>query len=400
MSEYREMFKRYLGHTSPEPRALEFHSAQGVFLITESGQKYLDLVSGYSVSNLGHCHPKIVEAVKNQAEKYMHQTVYGEYIQAPQVLLAQKLAQHLPAKLQCTYFVSSGSEAIETAMKLAKRYNQRKEIIYFQNAYHGSTQGAMSILGNENMKNAFLPLLPDCKELIFNNFNDLSKISNQTACVVIEPIQAEAGIVIPNQKYLSALRQKCDETGSLLIFDEIQTGFGRSGKLFAFEHFQVIPDILCLAKALGGGMPLGAVISSSELLNLFTFSPVLGHITTFGGHPVCAAAGLASLEVLFKEEIMDAVPEKTNIFVNFLDDNKYIKEIRHLGLLMAIEFHSEEICEKIRMNLLERNIIAESFLFSPASLRIAPPLTINKNECIWAANEINSAINTINHANL
>jgi acetylornithine/succinyldiaminopimelate/putrescine aminotransferase len=397
MPSHRELFFRYLGHTSTAPRALEFASAKGEYLIKENGEKFLDLVSGFSVSNIGHSHPKIVKAVQEQAALYMHQTVYGEFIQSPQLRLAEKLASLLPKNLDCTYFVNSGSESIETAMKLARRHTQSKQIIFFKNAYHGSTQGALSILGNEEMKSAFSPLIPECKELIFNDFEMISQISNETACVIIEPIQAEAGIILPLPGFLTAIRNRCNKTGTLLIFDEIQTGFGRTGKLFAFEKYNVVPDVLCLAKAMGGGMPLGAVISSSEILKKFTYEPMLGHITTFGGHPVCAAAGLAALEVLVDEKLLENVEAKAQIFYNILIKNQYIREIRMDGLLIAFDLDNENFAEEIRKELINQHIVVESFLFRPKALRITPPLIIQSEICQQSAIIIDTVINKIHH---
>src|SRR4030042_833612 len=310
----RQLFLQYIGQTSDIPLMLEIDRAEGILLFSADGRKYADLISGVSVSNIGHRNPDVIQAVKKQLDKHMHLMVYGEYIQAPQVKLAKLLAENLPSGLNCTYFVNSGSEAIEGAMKLAKRFTGRPEIIAFWNAYHGSSQGALSVLGGEEYKNSFRPLLPAITFLEFNNFPDLDKINKGTACVIIEPIQGEAGVRLPHEDFLEALREKCSETGALLIFDEIQVGFGRTGHLFSFQGWGVEPDILVLAKSLGGGLQLGAFISSHEILSAFKTKTALGHITTFGGHPVSCAAGLASLEVLLKGNIIEQVRKKEQLF--------------------------------------------------------------------------------------
>lgn len=379
MSTNRQLFLQHVGQTSPCPIGLEVKSADGIYIYDTSGKQYIDLVSGVSVSNLGHNHPDIVEAVKNQAEKYMHLMVYGEYIEAPQVQYAKKLTELLPSQLNALYYVNSGSEAIEAAMKLAKRYTNRSEIISFKNAYHGSTHGALSI-GDESLKNAYRPLLPMVNFLDFNDTVQLEKISTKTACVVIEPIQAEGGCILPQNDFLKKLHSRCKEVGALLIFDEIQMGFGRTGKLFAFEHYDIVPDILCIAKAMGGGMPIGGVVSDKKILDAFTNNPMLGHITTFGGHPVSAAAALASLDILNKEDIISSVETKGLRFVEALKDLPQIKEIRHKGLFIAVELHSEEVFEQYMHKAFELGVINDAFLFYKKTFRITPPLNITWDE--------------------
>jgi acetylornithine/succinyldiaminopimelate/putrescine aminotransferase len=380
MPSHRQLFFEYLGLPSSRPLGLEISSALGIYLFSPDGKKYIDLVSGVAVSNLGHQHPEIIQAVKDQTDRYMHLMVYGELIQSPQVKLAATLAGVLPPQLQSTFFVSSGSEAIEGAMKLAKRFTCRTEVIAFRNAYHGGTHGALSIAGNEDLKNSFRPLLPDINFLDFNNFKDLSRISGKTACVVAESIQAEAGIILPEDKFLESLRRRCSETGALLILDDIQMGMGRTGKMFSFEHFGIIPDILCLAKAFGAGMPLGAFISSKEIMRSLTHDPELGHITTFGGHPVSCAAALASLNYLTSKKIYETVENKAVLFIKRLSDQPLIKAIRHKGLMLGVELDSPESVLKLINVFLENGLIADSFLFHPQAFRIAPPLIITEEE--------------------
>ncbi len=388
----RQLFFQHVALPSQEPLALEIERAEGIYMYSPKGEKYIDLVSGVSVSNIGHCHPKVVEAVKKQASQYMHLMVYGEYIQSPQVKLAEKLISLLPSNLDSVYFVNSGSEAIEGALKLAKRHTKRSEIIAFKNAYHGGTHGALSILGNEKLKYAFRPLLPDIRHLDFNNFEQFNQITENTACVVIEPVQAEAGIILPEEGYLQAIRKRCDEVGAVLIFDEIQMGFGRSGKLFCFENEQVVPDILCLAKGMGGGMPIGAFIASKQMMNQLTFNPALGHITTFGGHPVCAAAALANLEVLLEEKLSEQANIKGQLFIEKLSTVQAIKEIRIRGLMLAIDFKDAETNDKVVENLLNDGLIVDRFLFHPTSFRIAPPLIITEKEIAEISERVISCI--------
>jgi acetylornithine/N-succinyldiaminopimelate aminotransferase len=391
----RQLFLQHIGQTSDLPLMLEIESAEGIWLFSPDGRKYADLISGVSVSNIGHRHPHVIQAIKNQLDKHMHLMVYGEYIQAPQVKLAKLLADNLPSELNCTYFVNSGSEAIEGALKLAKRYTGRAEIIAFRNAYHGSTQGALSVMGGEEYKNSFRPLLPAITFLEFNNRSDLGKINTDVACVIIEPIQGEAGVRMPHDGFLKALREKCSETGTLLILDEIQTGFGRTGQLFSFRDRGIEPDILVLAKSLGGGLPLGAFISSRETLSAFKTNPVLGHITTFGGNPVSCAAGLASLEVLLKGDIISQVSGKEQLFRENLV-HPLIKEIRGKGLLLAVETGDKEITGRVIRKGLENGIVLDNFLFCDTALRISPPLTITKDEILEVCRMLRETLESVN----
>lgn len=385
----------YVAQTSDSPLMLEVERAEGVYLLGPKGEKYLDLISGISVSNVGHSHPRVVEAVTQQASRYMHLMVYGEIIQSPQVQLASRLTKILPETLNSVYFVNSGSEAVEGALKLAKRFTGKAEIVSFKNAYHGSTHGALSVMGNEDQKRAFRPLLPDVKHLQFNSIDDLEQITEKTACVIVEPIQGEAGIVVPKNDFLKELRRQCDKTGALLIFDEIQTGLGRTGKLFAFEQFGVIPDILLLAKALGGGMPLGAFISSREIMRSLTNNPVLGHITTFGGHPVSCAASLAATDVLLDENLIDCVNTKETILKNIIGEHPMVKEIRSFGLFMAVELGSFNKVQKLIKYGVEHGFIVDWFLFCNTAVRVAPPLVITEDECRLAAAMIVEGLNEI-----
>ncbi|MCD6092014.1 MAG: aspartate aminotransferase family protein [Bacteroidales bacterium] len=376
----RQLYYQHLAVPANVPEALEIIKAEGIYLFTDKGEKYVDLVSGVSVSNIGHRHPKVVEAIKKQVDSYMHLMVYGEFIQSPQVQLAGKLAENLPANLDAVFLVNSGSEAIEGAMKLAKRSTGRSEIIAFKNAYHGGTQGALSILGNEELKYAFRPLLPDIRFLAFNNFEDLSQITKKTAAVVVEAIQAEAGIILPKLGYLKAMRERCTEVGCELILDDIQMGFGRTGKLFSFENYDFIPDIITLAKGMGGGMPIGGFVSSKEKMNLLHSQPTLGHITTFGGHPVSAAAALASLEVLTETDLIQQADKKGKRFADAILGHPLVKEIRQIGLMLAVELINEESATQAMAKLFSNRLIVDQFLFNRNSFRIAPPLTITLEE--------------------
>jgi acetylornithine/succinyldiaminopimelate/putrescine aminotransferase len=391
----RELFFRYLGLPSHQPLGLEIDHAEGIYIYDASGKKYLDLVSGISVNNLGHRHPAVIRAIEDQLKKYLHLNVYGEFIQSPQVKLAQKLVSVLPDNLDSVFLVNSGSEAIEGAMKLAKRYTRRTEVVAFHNAYHGSTQGALSILGNEILKNAFRPLIPDIRFLEFNNFRDLEKISEKTACVVSETIQAEAGIILPEQGFLESLHARCKKTGTLLIIDDVQMGFGRTGKLFSFEHFNFVPDILVLAKAMGGGMPVGAFIASKKIMDTLADHPELGHITTFGGHPVCCAAALANLEVLLSDDMIPQAEKKGAILEEQISSHPMIKNIRRKGLILGIEVNDAGKRNKLTEILLKNGIIIDWFLFHPCTFRIAPPLTITEEECRSAGDLVIKSLNEI-----
>jgi acetylornithine/succinyldiaminopimelate/putrescine aminotransferase len=384
-----------MGLPSKKPLAIEVDYAEGIYFYDEKGKRYTDLVSGVAVSNVGHRHPEVLKAIHRQLDKYMHMMVYGEYIQSPQVKLAHKLVQQLPDTLEAVYFVNSGSEAIEGALKLAKRSTGRSEIIAFKNAYHGGTAGALSILGNEKLKFAFRPLLPDIRFLEFNNIEMLEEISAKTACVVLECIQAEAGIILPTDTFLQKLRARCTETGTLLIIDDIQMGFGRTGKLFSFEHFHIIPDILCLAKAMGGGMPAGAFISSRKLMDKLTYQPSLGHITTFGGHPVSCAAALAGLELILDEDLPAEANKRGEEFYQLLKDHQAIKEIRKKGLMMAVELFNEEQTNRLVQYFLEAGLVTDRFLFMPAAFRIAPPLNISTMQVEETAATIISSLDKL-----
>jgi acetylornithine/N-succinyldiaminopimelate aminotransferase len=393
MENLRQFFFRHVAQTSPSPLSLEIKSASGIHLTDVNGKTYVDLISGISVSSLGHNNPKINEAIKKQMDAHQHLMVYGEFIQSSQVLLAKKLADLLPGNLSNVFFLNSGSEAVEGALKLAKRYTGRSEIISFDNAYHGSTHGALSVCGNEELKNSFRPLLPDIRILAFNSIKQLEQISNKTACVIIEPIQGEAGVRVANKDFLSALRKRCNETGTLLIYDEIQTGMGRSGKLFAFEHEQIVPDILLLGKAFGGGMPLSAFISSNEIMSSLTHNPVLGHITTFGGHPLSCAASLAALEVLTSGNLIEEALQKEKVFRKHLQ-HSLIKEIRGKGLILSLQFQSEEMNRAVIDECIQRGVLVDWFLFAPDCMRICPPLIISEEEIIHSCSVIIESINS------
>jgi acetylornithine/N-succinyldiaminopimelate aminotransferase len=375
----RQLFLQYLGQTSHSPLLLEINRANGVYLYGPDGQKYIDLVSGVSVSNTGHHNPRVIRAARDQIDSYMHLMVYGEFIQGPQVKYAEYLVENLPDGLDSCYFVNSGSEAVEGALKLAKRYTHKSHIVYFKNGYHGSTHGALSVQGSEKYRNAFRPLLPDTFQIDFNNFGALDLIDDRTACIIVEPIQAEAGVILPVDNYLTRLREKCTQMKALLIFDEIQTGFGRTGEMFALDKYRVVPDVLLLAKALGGGMPLGAFISSAEIMNSLSENPSLGHITTFGGHPVSCAAGLESMKVLSEEGLIKSCNQKSRLFREKLN-HKIIKEVRGEGLLLAVEITDPRYLSFIISKAPEFGLILDYFLFCQNAFRIAPPLIINEEQ--------------------
>jgi acetylornithine/succinyldiaminopimelate/putrescine aminotransferase len=375
----QEVFLHTMAQTSPYPFLIPIERAEGVYLISPDGKIYMDLISGIGVSALGHRHPHVIEAIKNQLDKHLHVMVYGEYIQSASNELAKKLTSLLPAQLNCSYFVNSGTEANEAALKLAKRYTGRTEIISCRKSYHGSTHGSLSVSGNEIKKQAFRPLLPDVRFIDFNKTADLEQITTRTACVIMETIQGDAGVRIPDKKYLQAVRKRCDETGALLILDEIQCGMGRTGKLFAFEHFDIVPDILTLAKAFGGGLPIGTFISSEEKMRSLSHDPILGHITTFGGNPVCCASALATLEVIDKENLLTTVERKGKLIEQLIKHPK-IKEVRRIGLMFAFDFESETVVNNIVNYAKEHGVICYWFLSHPYSFRIAPPLTITEDE--------------------
>ena len=375
----KKEFLHYQAQTTPHPLAMEISHAKGSYIYDTSGNKHLDFVAGVSACTLGHCHPRVVNAIKDQVDKYLHVMVYGEYIQEPAVALARLLAEHLPASLDTTYLVNSGTEAIEGSLKLARRATGRTEIFYAHNAYHGNTMGAMSVMGFEERKKAFGPLLPDCHPLTFNNENDLLKISENTAAVILETIQGGAGFIMPQNDYFKKLRQRCDETGTLLILDEIQPGFGRTGKLFAFEHYKIVPDILVMGKGMGGGLPIGAFTASHKVMALLQDNPKLGHITTFGGNPVIAAAALATLVELIESELIQETLEKEKIFRTILQ-HPLIKEIRGKGLMLAIMMESADLANQVILRCKDRGLILFWLLFEGRAIRITPPLTISQEE--------------------
>lgn len=379
----RKQFLRHVAQTSPAPQLIEVARAEGVFFYTPEGKPYYDLVSGVSVNNVGHGNRAVVEAVQRQAADYMHIMVYGEMVERPQVEFARLLAKTLPEPLDTVYFLNSGAEAVEGALKLAKRYTGRTEMISMRRAYHGSTHGAMSMMGapeGEEWKNAFRPLLPDTKAIRFNCVEDLMQITSRTACVLCEPVQGEAGVIPPKEGYLQALRKRCDEVGALLIFDEIQMGMGRSGAMFAMQKYGVTPDIVCLAKALGGGMPLGAFVASHEIMSSLTHDPVLGHITTFGGHPVCCAAGLAAMRFLQENRVVEDVERKGAMFEEALRNHPQVKDIRRSGLLLAVELGESDKLYRLMDIFIAEGILSDWFLYCDTAFRISPPLVITDDE--------------------
>ncbi|MBN8668951.1 MAG: aspartate aminotransferase family protein [Chitinophagales bacterium] len=383
----RELFLRHIAQTSPTPLAMEIVRAEGCKLFDKNGKEYIDLIGGISVANTGHRHPKVVEAIKTQLDAYLHIMVYGEFVESPQVQYAERLVSQLPASLNSVYFTNSGTEATEGAMKLAKRVTGRTRIAAFNHSYHGSSQGALSIMGDEYWRNAFRPLLSGIDHLVYNDPASLERITADTAAVFAETVQAEAGIKAPDIAWMKALREKCNETGALLVLDEIQAGFGRTGKTWGFEHFGIHPDILLLGKALGGGLPLGAFIADKTLMDQFTGNPVLGHITTFGGHPLSCAAGLSAFQLLLSEDWIKKVSEKESLFRSLLVHPK-IKAVRSFGLWMAVEFDSFETNKAVIDKCIERGVLTDWFLFAPQCLRISPPLTITTDEINQAAKQI------------
>ena len=394
MSHLRNLFLQHVAQTSDAPLMLEVERAEGVYLYDSNGKKYLDLISGIGVSGVGHCHPKVIAAIREQSEKYLHTLVYGEYVLSPQVQLAKLLTDNLPDSLNSVYFVNSGSEATEGAMKLAKRYTGRSEIIACRNAYHGSTQGAASLMSPTTFTQAFYPLLPDIRHVEFNCEMCFEKITTKTACVIVETVQGEWGVRPPIEGYLKTLRERCDKVGALLILDEIQAGYGRTGTLWAFEQHDVVPDILLLAKGMGGGMPIGAFVANRAVMNTLTFDPVLGHITTFGGHPVSCAAGVATLKILLSEGYLAEVKKKEQLFHELLIHPK-IQEVRSAGLLIAAEVGDFDFMKKVQMEALDNGVITDWFLFNERSLRIAPPLIITEEEIRFACGVLVEAVEKV-----
>jgi acetylornithine/succinyldiaminopimelate/putrescine aminotransferase len=387
-----EIFLNNIAQTSPFPFLIPIERAEGLYLYSPDGKRYADLISGIGVSAIGHRHPHVINSIKSQLDKHLHVMVFGEYIQSPSNLLAQKLASLLPASLNCAYFVNSGTEANEGALKLAKRVTGRTGIHSFRKSYHGSTHGSLSVSGNEAKKQAFRPLLPDVRFADFGDSEQLGMITEQTACVIVETIQGDAGVRIPSKAYMKDLRSRCSDTGTILILDEIQCGMGRTGKLFAFEHFDIVPDILTVAKAFGGGLPIGAFIADRKLMATFTENPMLGHITTFGGNPVCCASALATLDVILNERLIDQVEQKGKLFEKYLQ-HPMIREMRRIGLLFAVDFDTAERVSSIVHNAREMGVICYWFLSHPYSFRIAPPLTITEEEIKESCDIILSAIN-------
>lgn len=387
----RQLFLQHLAQTTDFPLMIEVEKAEGVYLFGPNGETYMDLISGIGVSNVGHRHPKVLSAIHHQLDKYLHLMVYGEYVQSPQTLLAKALCDTLPDHLDNVYLVNSGSEAVEGAMKLAKRYTGKPNFISCVDAYHGSSHGSLSVGGNEIFKRAYRPLLPGISHIHYGSFSDLAKIDSDTAAVIIETIQGEAGIRVACKEYFKALRKRCDETGTLLILDEIQCGFGRTGKFWAFEHFEIVPDMIVCAKGMGGGMPIGAFVANKKVMAVFKNNPLLGHITTFGGHPVSAAASLATIQILLEENLIDQVEEKANLIKSLLVHPK-IKSIRNKGLMMAVEFESFDVLKPIIDRAIELGVITDWFLFCDDSMRLAPPLTITEEEIRKACTIILKAI--------
>ncbi|MCH2234362.1 MAG: aspartate aminotransferase family protein [Crocinitomicaceae bacterium] len=392
MMDRQDKFLKTLAQTNGTPYLIDVENAEGIYIYDKKGKQYMDMIAGVAVNNIGHSHPSVIEAIKSQVEKHMHVMVYGEYIQDAQLDAAKELLSYLPESLNQVYFVNSGTEAAEGALKLAKRLTGRSEIIAFKGAYHGSTHGALSLASNPDKTEKFRPLLPEIKHLTFNSIEDLNNISNKTAAVVMETIQGDAGVRIPDQNFMDVLRKRCSETGAQLILDEIQTGIGRTGKMFAFEHYNVVPDILLLGKALGGGMNVGAFVSSRDKMKELSQNPILGHITTFGGHPVVCAAVAACLKAIKDEDILDGVEEKGALLESIIIKNSEVHEIRRKGLMFAIEMESFERVEKVVKACLEKGLIGFWFLSTPNAFRLSPPLTITEAQIKEAGKIILEAI--------
>lgn len=394
----RDDFFTYQAQTSPHPIALEISHAKGSFIVDTKGKKYLDFIAGVSACSLGHCHPRVIKAIKTQLDNYLHVMVYGEFIQEPSVMLAKLLSEKLPKSLTTTYLTNSGTEAIEGSIKLARRATGRKEIIYADRAYHGNTMGSLSIMGFQERKTAFEPLIPNCSSIQYNSESDLKKISNKTAAVVLETIQGSAGFILPENDYLLKVRDRCNKVGTLLILDEIQSGFGRTGRLFGFEHYGIIPDILVMGKGMGGGMPIGAFTASKKLMKLFQYNPKLGHITTFGGNSVIAAAALVTLKELTETNLISKTLEKEKLFRKKLK-HPLIKEIRGKGLMLALIFENSQIASKVILTCKERGLLLFWLLFEPKAVRITPPLIITKYEIEKGCHILIEVLNTI-HENI
>ncbi len=390
----RQLFLQHVAQTSDMPLMLEIEKAKGVYLFDKDGKSYIDLISGIGVSNVGHCHDDVVKAIQDQCARYMHLMVYGEYVYQPQVAFCKLLTDQLPDKLDNVYMVNSGTEATEGALKLAKRFTGRREMIGFKHSYHGSSHGSLSLLGSEYFKRAYRPLLPETRSIVYNDISELEQITEKTACVIAEVVQAESGVNPGREDFLQALRSRCEETGALLIFDEIQTGFGRTGKLFAFQHYGIVPDVLLLAKGMGGGMPVGAFVASQEMMTVFQDNPFLGHITTFGGNPVCAAAAKAALEVILEGELWKEAEAKANLFLERLQHPR-IEAIRHKGLMMAVQFDNFDTTKKVIDRCIAGGLITDWFLFADNCLRIAPPLVITEEQIEQACRVIIDSLNEL-----
>lgn len=390
----RQLFLQHVAQTSDFPMCLEVSHASGMYIYGTDGKKYLDFDSGISVSSVGHCHPAVVNAVKMQAETYMHTMVYGEHIQAPQVEYATLLSEVLNNGLNSVYYVNSGSEAVETAIKLARKARGRYEIISCANAYHGSTIAAESLRSDTAFTKHFVPTMPGVRHIRFNNETDLAKITNNTACVILEPVQAEAGIIVPENDYLQKVRTRCQQTGTLMILDEIQTGFGRTGEMFAHQKYGITPDILLIAKGMGGGMPIGGVVASTDLMMHFARNPALGHITTFGGHPVCVAAALATIKLLLHESHIAEIAKK-EVLLKSLLKHDMIKEVRSSGLMMAVEIRDPSLLTPLIDRVISDGVLIDYFLFNASSFRIAPPLIITDQEIGHGVRTILNAMDAI-----
>jgi len=390
----KEKFLKYQAKTTPNPLGLEIKKAKGSYIWDKSGKKYLDFVAGVSVNTLGHRHPKVIKEIKKQLKKYMHVMVYGEFIQKPAVELCENIINKLPNKLEVIYLTNSGTEAIEGALKLAKKSTGRRELIAAKNSYHGSTQGALSLLGVEKQKKGYEPLLPEIKFIRFNNTDDLYLITNKTAAVVLETIQGGAGFILPNKNYLELVKKKCEDVGALLILDEIQPGFGRTGKLFGFEHFKVTPDILIMGKGMGGGLPIGAFCSSKKIMKLLEDKPKLGHISTFGGNPVIAASALATIKTIYKENLMDGINKKEKLFREKLK-HPLIKKINGKGLMLAIIFDNKSTANTLVLNAIDKGLILFWLLWEKKAVRISPPLNISDKEINKGCDIIISILNKI-----
>ena len=388
-------FLELQGQTNNSPYLIDVEKAEGIYIWDKNGKCYMDMIAGVAVNNIGHRHPKVVAAIQTQLNKHLHVMVYGEYIQDAQLNLAKNLASILPSNLSCSYVVNSGTEANEAALKLAKRFTGRQEIIACKNAYHGSTHGSLSVLGSQERKEKFKPLLPNIQFIEFNNIDSLAMITTQSACVIIETIQGDAGLIKPTQEFITALRKKCTTTGALLIFDEVQVGMGRTGKFFAFEHYNIVPDILTLGKALGGGMPIGAFVSSKKIMHSLTHHPMLGHITTFGGHPINCAAANACIDVLKKENWMATAEKKGELLADIISQSKQVTAIRRAGLFLAVEMGSQEKVALLVKKCLAKGIIGFWFLSTPTAFRLSPPLSISEKEIKTAGETIVSCMNEI-----